>query len=146
MSKPSRDDLRVVQPNVLTCTQHMRAHRDLTDAEFDAIARKDGWVKLGDESDASLWVLIEDGQKARLATNADLRERGWVKLDVDVPIALCDPHGTWAHWFDGDVCWRAEEVIEPAVPCVIYRGWDEVMAGLKMPPLDALDPEGDADG
>jgi hypothetical protein len=55
----------------------MRAHRDLTDAEFDAIARKDGWVKLDDESDASLWVLIEDGQKARLARDADLRKLGY---------------------------------------------------------------------
>jgi hypothetical protein len=115
MSEPTREDIRIDDRRWTGCKQcWSNTSHVATDAELAAL----GYVRAAEAT--MIW-------NDRIA-----REAGYVHLG-DVPIALCSPHGAWSHYFDGDLCWRAEEVIDPAVPCVILRGWYEVARGLNMP-------------
>jgi len=77
MTEPTRDDLRVIAPGGYTNV--------LEDAEFAAIARKDGWVKI----DVDVEAMRELAARPYVRNNTSI---GIMKL-VDSLLDALDPEG-----------------------------------------------------
>lgn len=76
------------------------------------------WISILDDAEATIELTVEEFD--RIA-----REQGYVKL-LDVPIALCVRHGSWAHYFDTDECWTVQQGLGDRNSCEIVRGWPEI--------------------